>query len=136
MQQSTQDAMLDHVGITVSDFDAARSFYLTVLEPLGFGVEYEAGPETPAGSRFCGFGRSGRPQFWINEGAKAMSGVHIAFTAADRASVDAFHATALAAGARDNGAPGLRPHYHPHYYGAFVFDANGNNIEAVCHRPQ
>jgi len=124
------------MGIAVSDFAASRSFYLSVLAPLGFGIEYEPAPELTGGQRACGFGRDRRPQFWIGEGKEPVSGAHVAFAAGDRASVDAFYAAALAAGARDNGAPGLRPHYHPDYYGAFVLDPDGNNIEAVCHRPE
>jgi catechol 2,3-dioxygenase-like lactoylglutathione lyase family enzyme len=83
----------------------------------------------------AGFGRQGKPDFWIGQGDPAGQAVHIAFAASDRASVDAFHEEALAAGGRNNGGPGLRPEYHPSYYAAFVFDPDGNNIEAVCHEP-
>jgi catechol 2,3-dioxygenase-like lactoylglutathione lyase family enzyme len=126
---------LDHVSISVSDFARARAFYLEALQPLGIGVAMEV--EVPGGGYLgAGFGRHGKPDFWIGGGGPAASGpIHVAFAADDRASVDAFYAAALAAGGRDNGAPGLRHHYHPDYYGAFVFDPDGNNVEAVCHRP-
>ncbi len=121
--------MLDHVALGVSDYGRCRSFYEAALAPLGYGVVMEIGDIA------CGLGTQGKPYFWI--GAREQSGpVHVAFTAPDRATVDAFHSAALAAGGRDNGTPGLREHYHPNYYGAFVLDPDGNNIEAVCHRPE
>ncbi len=83
----------------------------------------------------AGFGRWGKPDFWISQGEPGQA-FHIAFAADDRTTVDAFHEAAIAAGGRDNGGPGLRPEYHPSYYGAFVFDPDGNNIEAVCHMPE
>jgi len=93
--------------------------------------------EMSGGYEGCGFGPPGKPAFWVGRGTgEAGRGMHIAFVATSRADVDAFHATALAAGAMDNGAPGLRPHYHPNYYGAFVIDPDGHNIEAVCHAPE
>ena len=119
--------MLDHLGIGVRDLAASRAFYETALAPLGFGVVME-------GDDRVAFGPTARPIFWLVDREPAAC-IHIAFQAADRARVDAFHAAALAAGGRDNGRPGLRPHYHPHYYGAFVFDPDGNNAEAVCHTP-
>jgi catechol 2,3-dioxygenase-like lactoylglutathione lyase family enzyme len=121
---------LDHVGVEVTDFAASRAFYERALEPLGIGVVMEWG-ETMAG-----FGVPGRPSFWIRRAGEApVSGpLHVAFHAADRARVDAFHEAALAAGGRDNGPPGPRE-YHPSYYGAFVLDPDGNNVEAVCHMP-
>ena len=127
--------MIDHIGLTVADFARARAFYAEALAPLSISLLMEVTPEQTGGSAHAGFGRDGKPFFWIGTGARPASGVHVAFTAATRAEVDAFHAAALSAGARDNGAPGLRPHYHPNYYGAFAFDLDGNNIEAVCHRP-
>lgn len=124
---------LDHVGIAVSDFGRARAFYVTALAPLGIEVGMEVNAPGYQGS---GFGKGGKPDFWIGaHGGPASGPIHVAFTARDRGAVDAFHAAALAAGGRDNGAPGLRPQYHPNYYGAFVFDLDGNNIEAVCHAP-
>ena len=127
--------MIDHIGLTVADFARARAFYAEALAPLSISLLMEVTPEQTGGGAHAGFGRDGKPFFWIGTGARPAWGVHVAFTAATRAEVDAFHAAALSAGARDNGAPGLRPHYHPNYYGAFAFDLDGNNIEAVCHRP-
>ncbi len=121
--------MLDHAGFGVSDYQRSKAFYEAALVPLGIGLLLE-----PMG-KAAGFGREGMPFFWIHDRPPAVSGLHIAFTAAERRTVDAFHAAALAAGGTDNGAPGLRPLYHPDYYGAFIFDPDGNNIEAVCHRP-
>lgn len=128
--------MIDHIGFPVSDFSRSRAFYAAALAPLGYGVIMEFGPgETHTGLPGAGFGRDGKPDFWIG-GEGAITGrLHVAFAAPDRATVDAFHAAALAAGGTDNGAPGLRPHYHPSYYGAFVLDPDGHNIEAVCHAP-
>ena len=120
---------LDHVGLDVSDYEASKAFYESALAPLGM----QAGDG--AGGRVGGFGDD-FPFFWI--GARGLgpdSGVHVAFTAEDRETVDAFHAAALAAGGTDNGGPGLREIYHPNYYGAFVLDPDGNNVEAVCHTP-
>jgi catechol 2,3-dioxygenase-like lactoylglutathione lyase family enzyme len=132
--------MLDHIGITVADFHASKAFYERVLAPLGCGPVMEVTPEmTGTDARHLGFGANGKPDFWIGAGAgmpPTRDGVHIAFSARSRDAVDAFHAAALAAGARDNGAPGIRAHYHPNYYGAFVIDPNGHNIEAVCHAPE
>jgi catechol 2,3-dioxygenase-like lactoylglutathione lyase family enzyme len=128
--------MLDHVTLSVADFDAAKVFYQTALAPLGVTVLAETAPERDGGPAYAGFGAGGRAFFWIGSGKAPAGGVHIAFAAASRARVDAFHAAALAAGGRDNGAPGLRPHYHRDYYGAFVFDAEGNNIEAVCRKAE
>lgn len=126
--------MLDHIGVTVSDFARSRAFYTRALAPLGVGVIMEVSAEQSGGSAHCGFGEDGKPYFWLSDGdSTAPSGVHIAFAAKTRAEVDAFHRAAIAAGAHDNGAPGLRPHYHPNYYGAFVLDPDGHNIEAVCH---
>lgn len=120
--------MLDHITLKVTDFSHARAFYDAALKPLG--VAQLMGEAT-----FCGYGSNGKPYFWIGTGARATSGAHVAFAAGDRATVDAFYAAALAAGGRDNGPPGVRPHYHPSYYGAFVLDPDGHNIEAVCHGP-
>lgn len=127
--------MLDHFGFAVPDYGLSKAFYEKVLSPLGYAVVLEVGPQETGGPRHCGFGLPGRPQFWIGEGAAPTGQFHVAFVAADRASVDAFHREAMAAGATDNGAPGLRPLYHPDYYGAFVLDPDGHNIEAVCHKP-
>jgi catechol 2,3-dioxygenase-like lactoylglutathione lyase family enzyme len=128
--------MLDHIGLPVRDLARSRAFYEAALAPLGYGVVMELGPEVTGGAGFVGFGRPGKPQFWITTGGPLTGVLHVAFKAENRAAVAAFHAAALAAGGRDNGGPGLRPHYHPAYYGAFVFDPDGHNVEAVCHRPE
>lgn len=128
--------MLDHLGFNVADYPRSRAFYEQILAPLGYSVAMEVTREMTGSYAGCGFGPPGRPQFWVGAGegaAETGRGMHIAFSAETRAQVDAFHAAAIAAGGKDNGAPGLRPHYHPHYYGAFVIDINGINIEAVCH---
>ena len=121
--------MFDHIGFPVSDLARTRAFYTAALAPLGIGVVMES----PAG---IGFGEAGKPQLWFGNHASPPGGIHLAFAAANRAEVRAFYAAALAAGAIDNGAPGLRPHYHPNYYGAFVLDPDGHNVEAVCHNPE
>lgn len=123
--------MFDHVGIRVSDFARAKAFYLTVLETLGVKIMIEYTPEQTGGQAAAGFGVT-KPEFWI--GAFEPRGpAHIAFAAKDKAQVDAFHKAAIAAGGKDFGAPGQRPQYHKNYYGAFVLDPDGNNIEAVIH---
>ena len=121
--------MLDHFGLTVKDVKASRAFYAAALAPLGISVlaEFEG---------HVGLGRDGRARFWFSQGEPKPARLHLAFEARSRAEVDAFHAAALAAGAIDNGPPGLRPHYHPTYYGAFAIDPNGHNIEAVCRSPE
>jgi len=128
--------MIDHVGFTVSDFEHSKAFYLRALAPLGYGLAIEVTPEmTGTDARHAGFGVGHKPDFWIGTGGAPIGPLHVAILAPDRAAVDAFHAAALEAGGRDNGAPGLRPQYHPTYYGAFVHDPDGHNIEAVCHDP-
>jgi catechol 2,3-dioxygenase-like lactoylglutathione lyase family enzyme len=129
--------MLDHIGVPVRDYARSKAFYLGALAPLGYGLVMEVGPEQwTGGTSNAGFGREGRPQFWIGTGGKLEGQAHFAFMAKDRAAVRAFYAAALAAGGNDNGPPGLRPIYHPNYYGAFVLDPDGHNIEAVCHLPE
>ena len=126
--------MIDHVGFPVSDFPRAKSFYQKALAPLGYVLVKEvqqAANDAPA----AGFGAGGKPDFWIGGEGGLDKPLHIAIAAKDRATVDAFYQAALAAGGKDNGAPGLRPHYHANYYGAFVRDPDGHNIEAVCHKP-
>ena len=122
--------MLDHIGIKVTDIDRAKSFYHHALAPLGMSLVMEW-------ENSAGFGTRGKPFFWVGEVEQMArgAGVHVAFAARTRTEVDAFYSAAIRAGGRDNGEPGLRPHYHAHYYGAFVLDADGNNIEAVCHTP-
>ncbi len=121
--------MFDHVGLTVSNLERSRAFYAHALAPLGITelARYDGG---------VGFGRE-HPQFWLAQGqaAQARPRTHVAFAAVTRLEVDAFHRAALESGGVDNGAPGLRAHYHPDYYGAFVLDPDGHNVEAVCHRP-
>jgi catechol 2,3-dioxygenase-like lactoylglutathione lyase family enzyme len=135
--------MIDHIGIPVSDIARATGFYLKALAPLGYGIVMEVSAEETSQGAAVGFGpsgtledfQSGKPSFWIGEGERMSGPMHVAFVAQTRAAVDAFYAAALKADGKDNGAPGLRPHYHANYYGAFVFDPDGNNIEAVCHLP-
>jgi catechol 2,3-dioxygenase-like lactoylglutathione lyase family enzyme len=123
--------MLDHIGLDVGDYERSKGFYEIALAPLGLQLMMEPVPG------IGGFGDGRRPFFWIATGRRAaQSGVHVAFEAPDRATVDAFHAAALDAGATDNGAPGVRAIYHPNYYGAYVLDPDGNNVEACCHRPE
>jgi len=126
--------MIDHVRFSVSDYARAKDFYQQALAPLGYTLVMEVTAEQ-AGQPGGGFGSDGKPDFWIGGEGKLEKPVHVAFTANDRPSVDAFYSAALAAGGKDNGPPGLRPHYHPNYYGAFVLDPDGHNIEAVCHAP-
>jgi catechol 2,3-dioxygenase-like lactoylglutathione lyase family enzyme len=126
--------MIDHLGITVHDHAASKRFYLAALAPLDIGVAMEVPKAVSGGpSDYTGFGNNNKPYFWIGEGQQVASGMHLCFTADTRAQVDAFYAAAIKAGARDNGKPGIREHYHPNYYGAFVIDLNGVNLEAVCH---
>lgn len=129
--------MLDHFGFGVSNYEEAKAFYRAALAPLGAGLVMEVDAETTgSGAPACGFGRNGKPDFWIGGEGRTKPPMHVAFTARTRAEVDAFHRAALAAGATDNGGPGLRPHYHSNYYAAFVRDLDGHNVEAVCHSPK
>lgn len=127
--------MIDHTGVAVADFAAAKAFYDAAMAPLGASILMTVPNEYTGGANVVGYGRD-RPVFWVADNKKPKDTIHIAFTANSRAEVDAFYAAAMAAGGRDNGAPGIRAHYHPDYYGAFVFDPDGNNVEAVCHRPE
>ena len=122
--------MLDHVTIGVSDIGQSMKFYDRALHPLGIARLYGDGEQ------FAGYGISPKAFFWIGSRNAPQTGAHIAFAAQDRATVDRFHDEAIAAGGKDNGQPGIRPHYHPDYYGAFVLDPDGHNIEAVCRSPQ
>lgn len=121
--------MLDHVTIGVSDIERSKTFYDRALRPLGI-ERLHADGET-----FAGYGADRKAFFWIGLRKSPQTGVHIAFATRDRDTVDAFYAAAIAAGGKDNGPPGPRPHYHRNYYGAFVLDPDGHNIEAVCHVP-
>ena len=120
--------MLDHVTLSVADLDRSKAFYDQALGAIGIERLYAEG------EGFAGYGCNGKAFFWIGQ-KDTTTGTHVAFAVADRTSVERFHAAALAAGGRDNGGPGLRPHYHPAYYGAFMLDPDGHNIEAVCHAP-
>lgn len=125
--------MIDHTGLVVTDYQKSRSFYISALAPLGITLVLEFPASVTGSVDVAGFGEAPKAEFWISPGLANVPRIHIAFRAASRAVVDAFHFAAIAAGGRDNGAPGLRPHYHPNYYGAFVLDPDGHNIEAVCH---
>ena len=125
--------IIDHIGFAVSDIERAIAFYEKALVPLGLGLEMRLGKEITGTVEVVGFGKDGKPELWLSAGARTEPRVHVALIAESRAVVDAFHAAAITAGGRDNGPPGLRPHYHPNYYGAFVLDPDGHNIEAVCH---
>jgi catechol 2,3-dioxygenase-like lactoylglutathione lyase family enzyme len=129
--------ILDHLGLGVSDYGRAKAFYAAALAPLGIALLMEIPPERSEGGVWaCGFGKDGKPEFWIGSDGRTTPPAHVAFLAETRAAVRAFHEAALRAGARDNGPPGLRPRYHAHYYGAFVIDLDGHNVEAVCHAPE
>jgi catechol 2,3-dioxygenase-like lactoylglutathione lyase family enzyme len=128
-------AILDHIGINVSDYERSKAFYAKALAPLGITVVMEYG-------KAAGFGRDKKPDFWVGQGATRfqkpeqldpITPVHVCFVARSRAEVEAFHAAALAAGGKDHGGPGIRPEYHASYYGAFVLDPDGHNVEAVIH---
>ena len=120
--------MLDHISIRVADYERSKRFYSEALAPLGYTLLMES-------TSGAGFRKELIPDFWIMSGTPTPT-VHVAFVSPDRATVDAFYRAAIEAGARDNGPPGLRPNYHPTYYGAFVLDPDGYNIEAVCHKPE
>ena len=122
--------MLDHVTVGVSNIERSRKFYDSALRPLGIARLYGDG------ERFAGYGIAPKAFFWIGIRDRPQTGAHIAFAADDRATVERFYKEAIAAGGRDNGSPGLRPHYDPDYYGAFVLDPDGHNIEAVCRQPE
>lgn len=127
---------IDHIGFPVSEYERAKAFYTQALAPLGYALVMEVpGEYTQSHAPACGFGENGKPDFWISGEGSSKTGLHVAIVAKDRAAVDAFYKAAMAAGGQDNGAPGLRPHYHPNYYGAFILDSDGHNIEAVCHLP-
>ena len=121
--------MFEHIGLGAGDLAASKAFFLQALQPLGVALAMEG----PYG---VGLGQNGKPSLWLHQSSDRSAPLHLAFTAANRAQVDAFYAAALAAGGKDNGAPGLRPHYHPHYYGDFVIGPDGHNVEAVCHKAE
>lgn len=121
--------MIDHIGISVSDYDKSKAFYLSALAPIGYQLYGEYGD-------WAGLGIEGSPDFWIQKDTQTTPLIHVAFRVKNRASVDAFYEAALKAGGKDNGAPGIREMYHPNYYGAFVFDPDGHNVEVVCHEAE
>ena len=118
--------IIDHIGLAISDYAESKQFFTQALGPLGIVLVAEV-------QGWAGFGKDGKPEFWFGEGGETRAPMHIAFVAETRSLVDQFYAAAMAAGGTDNGAPGVREIYHPNYYGAFVLDSNGHNIEAVCH---
>ena len=121
--------MFDHVGFGVTNVPASKAFFLKALAPIGVELVMEG----PYG---VGIGKSRKPSLWLHEATATPAPMHIAFTAEKRSEVDAFYKAALAAGGKDNGAPGIRPHYHANYYGAFVIGPDGHNVELVCHKPE
>ena len=125
--------MIDHTGVIVSDFRKSREFYSRSLSAIGYSLLLEFPASVTGRADVAGFGEAPKPDFWIANGSPNTPPIHVAFRVSTRALVDAFFKAAIAAGGRDNGGPGLRPHYHSDYYGAFVLDPDGHNIEAVCH---
>ncbi|MGM8060631.1 VOC family protein [Vogesella indigofera] len=128
--------MIDHTGVVVSDFARSKAFYVAALQAIGYELLMALPASVTGHVDVAGFGEPPKPDFWISNGSPNKPPVHVAFRVEQRARVDAFYHAAIAAGGQDNGAPGLRPHYHPHYYGAFVLDPDGHNIEVVCHLPE
>jgi catechol 2,3-dioxygenase-like lactoylglutathione lyase family enzyme len=127
--------MIDHTGIIASDFNKSKEFYSAALAAIGYALLMELPASITGRTDVAGFGEPPKPDFWISKGTPNNPPVHVAFRALTRAMVDAFYKAAISAGGRDNGVPGLRSHYHPHYYGAFVLDPDGHNVEVVCHAP-
>jgi len=125
--------MIDHTGIIVRNFEQSKKFYQEALAAIGYELIHEIPASVTGSADVAGFGEGGKPDFWVTSGEPNRPPLHIAFRVKSRDMVDSFYAAAIAAGASDNGQPGLRPHYHPNYYGAFVRDPDGHNIEAVCH---
>ena len=121
--------VFDHIGFNVSNFAAAKEFLTKALAPLGIGITME-------GEGWAMVGRKGEGQFWFGSFGPSPGPIHIAFAAKNREEVRRFYAAAIAAGGKDNGPPGIREHYHPNYYGAFVIGPDGHNLEAVCHLPE
>jgi catechol 2,3-dioxygenase-like lactoylglutathione lyase family enzyme len=126
--------VIDHLSVVVSDYAKSKAFYLQALAPTGHSQLTELATST--GQESAGFCHADGSDFWISQGDAINRPIHMAFRVSSRAAVDAFYKAAIAAGGRDNGAPGLRPHYHANYYGAFVLDPDGHNIEAVCHEAE
>jgi catechol 2,3-dioxygenase-like lactoylglutathione lyase family enzyme len=127
--------MIDHTGISVRDINKSKAFYTRALAPIGYTLLAEFPASVTGSSDVAGFGVAPRPDFWIASGTSNVPPIHVAFRVENRRLVDEFHEAAMAAGGRDNGGPGVRAHYHPNYYGAFVLDPDGHNVEVVCHNP-
>ena len=125
--------MIDHTGVSVSNFEESKKFYTEALKPIGYQLLLEFPASITGKTNVAGFGEPPKADFWIAEGTPNDSSIHVAFRVGKRSLVDAFHKAALAAGGKDHGAPGLRPHYHSNYYGSFILDPDGHNIEVVCH---
>ena len=121
--------IIDHVGLTVGDYEKSKQFFSRALAPLGIELAMEI-------SGYAGFGKSGKPEFWVEGGSETHRPMHIAFIADNRDQVKAFYAAAMAAGGKDNGPPGIREIYPPNYFGAFVIGPDGHNVEAVCHKAE
>jgi catechol 2,3-dioxygenase-like lactoylglutathione lyase family enzyme len=121
--------IIDHIGLTVSDYEKSKRFFKSALAPLGIELVMEI-------EQFAGFGRNNKPEFWFGAEGEIQRPMHVAFIAVDRQQVKAFYAAAIAAGGKDNGPPGIREIYHPNYFGAFVIGPDGHNIEAVCHEAE
>ena len=121
--------MFDHIGFGVTDYTLSKTFFLKALRPLGVGIVME-------NEHGIGIGPKGKPSLWLFQTSEQSAPLHLAFTAQNRQQVRDFYRAALEAGGKDNGAPGLRPHYHPNYYAAFVIGPDGHNVEAVCHQPE
>jgi catechol 2,3-dioxygenase-like lactoylglutathione lyase family enzyme len=128
--------MIDHTGLVVSDFERSKQFYSEALGAIGYALLAEFPAAVTGSVDVAGFGENGKPDFWISRGEANKPPIHIAFRVDKRATVDAFYQAGISAGGGDNGPPGVRAHYHPNYYGAFVLDPDGHNVEAVCHEPK
>jgi catechol 2,3-dioxygenase-like lactoylglutathione lyase family enzyme len=129
-------SVIDHTGVVVNDFEKSKKFYAAALKPIGYEMLMEFPASVTGHTDVAGFGDRPKADFWISTGTPHKAAVHVAFRVQTRSLVDAFYEAALTAGGRDNGKPGVRPHYHPNYYGAFVLDPDGHNIEVVCHEAE
>lgn len=127
--------MIDHIGVVVSHFKKSKAFYTAALAPIGYQLLMDIPASVTGHADAAGFGVPPKTDFWITSGRPNVPPIHVAFRVTHRALVNAFYEAALRAGGHDNGPPGIREHYHPNYYGAFVLDLDGHNIEAVCHEP-
>jgi catechol 2,3-dioxygenase-like lactoylglutathione lyase family enzyme len=125
--------MIDHTGLIVSDYQKSRQFYKSALSAIAYELLFEVSPSENGSTCVAGFGEPPKPDFYVIHGTPNNPPIHVAFRVGSRAIVDAFYDAAIEAGGKDNGAPGIRAHYHPNYYGAYVLDPDGHNIEAVCH---